>query len=74
MAKKRYSSTLSGNTRDERVDAFIKEILEVCKRHSLSISHEDCHGAFIVEDYSEDRERWLSAAHNETAMLAGMQR
>jgi hypothetical protein len=39
----------------------------VCRRHGLSLSHEDCHGAFIVENYSKDNIEWLKDARNEAA-------
>jgi hypothetical protein len=45
------------------VDAFIGEVIAVCRKHGFSISHEDTHGAFIVEPFSEDRAKWLQAAH-----------
>ena len=32
---------------------FIDEIIKVMKKHNLSISHEDSHGAFIIEKYEE---------------------
>lgn len=45
------------------MQAFLNEIVEVCKRHGLSISHEDYHGAFIIERYCEDNIEWLTSAH-----------
>ena len=36
-----------------KVDAFIQEVLEVCRKHGLSIAHEDHQGGFIIEDYTE---------------------
>jgi hypothetical protein len=50
----------------EHVDAFIDDLISVCQKHKLSISHEDSHGAFIIEDYSENRADWLRAAHVDT--------
>lgn len=44
------------------VDAFIKEIEEVCRKHDMSISHEDGHGAFIIELYDEYNIEWLKSA------------
>ena len=46
----------------ERMKNFLDEIRSVCKKHNLSISHEDCHGAFIVEDYSSENIEWLFSA------------
>lgn len=47
---------------DERIDAFLEEIAEVCKRHGYSISHEDGYGGLIVEPYDETNIAWLRVA------------
>lgn len=50
------------------IDLFIEEIIAVCKKHGMSISHEDGHGAFVIEN--EDNERnfdWLRDASDNTA-------
>ncbi|MED4883091.1 hypothetical protein [Bacillus smithii] len=41
---------------------FLKDIEKVYKKHGLSISHEDGHGSFIIEDYDEFNLRWLANA------------
>ena len=43
----------------ERMKIFLEDIKKVCEKHNLSISHEDGHGAFIVEDYDERNIDWL---------------
>lgn len=40
----------------------MKEILDVCKKHGLSISHEDGHGNFIIEEYSDNYSEWFKNA------------
>jgi hypothetical protein len=35
---------------DPAVDIFLAEIVEVCKKHGMSISHEDDHGGFSDSD------------------------
>lgn len=48
-----------------RTDAFIEDILAVCRKHKLWISHEDGHGAFEITGDEEDSdylERWLRCA------------
>lgn len=50
------------NERSERVRVFLEEIADVCRRHRLSISHEDGHGAFIVETLKQDNIDWLNHA------------
>jgi hypothetical protein len=46
----------------ERVSAFIEEIISLCRRRGMLISHEDIGGAFEVRDFSEQGEEWLRAA------------
>ena len=60
---KKYWTT-PANERQEhpKVDAFIAEIAEVCRRHGLSISHEDGHGSFVIEPFDEYNVEWLSEA------------
>lgn len=41
---------------------FYNDIDEVCKKHNLSISHEDEYGAFEIEKYDEQNIRWLKSA------------
>lgn len=48
------------------IKAFIEAIIEVERTFDMSISHQDCHGAFIVEDYSDENADWLRQADNET--------
>lgn len=53
------------NAEQERpdVDAFIRDITEVCRKHGLTLSHEDGHGAFEVERYDQHTIEWLNNAH-----------
>lgn len=41
------------------VQAFIEDIIEVCKKHGMSISHQDGHGSFIINEYNETNSTWL---------------
>lgn len=43
-------------------DQFLNEIKKVCKKYNLSISHEDCHGSFIITAYDDSYMSWLSDA------------
>lgn len=47
------------------VDAFMKDLFEVYKKHNLAISHEDGREAFLINDYSPELEEWMNAAHIE---------
>ena len=47
----------------KQADAFIREIEVVCKKHNMSIGHEDRHGAFIITEYSDESIEWLKDAN-----------
>lgn len=44
------------------MQAFLQEIVAVCRKHGFSIGHEDGEGGFKVHLMSESNLRWLSAA------------
>lgn len=46
----------------ERMILFFQEIENICKKYDLSISHEDTHGAFVIEKYKEANIEWLEQA------------
>lgn len=46
----------------KEMEDFLNDIESVCKKHGLSISHEDYHGAFLIEKYSEENIEWLLGA------------
>lgn len=48
-----------------KMQAFLNDIVEVYKKHGLSLSHEDYHGAFCVECFDEDNVKWLFDAHKQ---------
>ena len=47
----------------KEIEDFFKEIEETCKKHGYSISHEDGHGAFEIEKYSDDNIECLKNAN-----------
>jgi len=46
------------------VKAFLADIVCVCKKHGYSLSHEDKHGSFIIDEYKDDNMQWLCSASN----------
>lgn len=44
------------------VSAFLTELLEVCHKHGIGISHQDGQGSFIFEKTSPDLDEWISSA------------
>lgn len=63
---KRWSGKKQERIEVPAIDSFIEEVLEVCKKHGFSISHEDCHGGFVINKYSVQNADWLMAASDET--------
>lgn len=47
----------------EEITNFFNEIENICKIYGYSISHEDGHGAFIIEGYDPTNIDWLKSAH-----------
>lgn len=64
--KDRYCYWKHGTGQNPQVDAFLAEVIEVGKRHGMSISHEDGGGAFIVCKFNSRDTEWLLNAHDET--------
>lgn len=60
----RWSSKDGKKVARPEIDAFLKEIAEVCVRHGMSISHEDEHGAFVIENFGLGYMEWLNHAHD----------
>lgn len=60
---KRWSKQQRKIIEDKKIDSFIEDIEKVCKKHNMSISHEDHHGAFEIEKYEEYNIGWLKNAH-----------
>lgn len=62
---KRFSRRIVAYVEVPEVDAFVAEIDAVCKKHNMSISHEDSHGNFLIEEYNEFNIGWLEQAPDE---------
>lgn len=62
----RWSNRKGDRIGNKKIDAFIEEVIEVSKKHGFSISHEDGHGAFVIEKFSESNASWLRHAADAT--------
>ena len=49
--------------RSKKIEAFFNEIESVCRKHGYSISHEDGHGSFEIEEYKDSNIDWLKNAN-----------
>lgn len=58
----RYFPDTREEKEDQQIDNFLNDIVQVCRKYGLSISHEDEHGSFIVTDYDKTYSEWLLAA------------
>ena len=47
----------------EHILKFFDEIEAVCRKHGLSIGHEDGEGAFQIEPFRESNIKWLREAN-----------
>lgn len=53
---------LNNETCPKRIKDFLEDVVSLCKKHNLTISHEDGHGAFIIEEYDKFNLEWLHQA------------
>jgi len=63
---KRWNRKKGMDTENPKIDAFLEDVIAVCRKHGLTISHEDTHGAFVIEVASEDSGEWLLHAVDDT--------
>ena len=49
--------------------AFIEDVISLCKKHGKSISHEDGHGGFEIEQYDDFYSEWLRNATSQNTKL-----
>ena len=47
------------------IDPFLEDLIEVMRRHGMSIGHEDTEGGFTLHEFDEDKIQWLSALSDE---------
>lgn len=59
---KRYQVVEQKDVEDERADKFINELIEICKKHGFSLTHEDCFCNFIIDKLTDDNTKSLNDA------------
>ena len=55
----RWNHTTGKPEENAKVDAFIYELLEVSRKHGLSLKHEEHSNELIVAPHSVDAALWL---------------
>lgn len=50
---------------DRVIDEFLNELESLYHKYGLSLAHEDTHGAFIIQKFSESNVVWMRAARRE---------
>lgn len=63
---KRFSIGQLKEIENPAVDAFLLEVLEVSKKHGLSINTEDGNTGFIIEKYHSPNLKWLMESDDHT--------
>ena len=48
--------------KEEVVKSFFTELNVLMLKYNISIGHEDCHGGFELENYSDYNWKWISEA------------
>ena len=47
----------------DKIRAFKMEVARLCRKHGLSIAHEDEHGSFMIVEWSTLYEEWFLGAN-----------
>lgn len=69
---KRWNSNKREHVENPKVDAFLAEVWEICRKHGMSIGHEDGHGSFIIQPLDAKNQQWLFEAADETGENTGV--
>lgn len=60
----RWNGKRSANIESPDIDHFLDELRALCKKHNISIGHEDGHGAFEFYEYSDRDMDWMQNGHD----------
>ncbi len=45
--------------KERKKELFFQELKELMIKYNISISHEDCHGSFEIENFNENDWKWI---------------
>lgn len=63
---KRWNNKHGKNVENPKIDAFLKDIVGVYKKHGLAITHEDNYGAFGITKKTKDSVDAIMDAFDDT--------
>lgn len=64
--RKRWSRNENRDIETPEVDAFVEEVLQVCRKHGIAIRHEDIGGAFVLSPLRDETDlEWFRYAMTE---------
>lgn len=47
----------------EKIAVFMREYEDLCRKHNISLGHEDGHGAFEFHEYDREYIEWVAYGH-----------
>lgn len=65
-ALKHWNPNKQGYVENPRIDAFIQDIIAVCKKHRLSLTNEETGAGYVVRPYDETVNLYLVEAWDQT--------
>jgi len=63
---KRWKNGIDEMIENKAIDDFLDDIVAICVKHNLTISHEDHGGAFVVEKFNSNNIKWIKDAFDNT--------
>lgn len=61
---RRWNRERGEDVEDPAVDAFLADLAAVCRKHGMSLGHEDHHGVFeVYRQVFPDALDWMMGAH-----------
>lgn len=58
----RYDIATKSDVENPDVDKFVEELIDVCHKYGMCLSHEDLQGSFIVRNLDDNFIAWLRHA------------
>lgn len=65
MTKQEDKSLSTPIITEKEKQLFLDDLMELYKKHNISIAHQDFHGAFIIERLNEYDVNWINDAYIE---------